>query len=150
MLASGRLNFVGVKVKLVDCYESPASDGERQGIACFATICDIKPMNYESPSEFESNESMNPTNSDSNSSNQRKETGSPGAASNSETTSDDRSKCQCSYCGSKFYREDSKFMPFCSNRCKQIDLGMWLNESYRLPHEGESSLTQYEMSEEDE
>lgn len=41
-------------------------------------------------------------------------------------------------------------MPFCSNRCKQIDLGMWLNESYRLPYEGESSLKQYETSEEDE
>ncbi len=30
-------------------------------------------------------------------------------------------------------------MPFCSRRCQQIDLGMWLNESYGLPHEGEGA-----------
>jgi len=26
-----------------------------------------------------------------------------------------------------------KFMPFCSARCAQIDLGRWLGESYRVP-----------------
>jgi endogenous inhibitor of DNA gyrase (YacG/DUF329 family) len=26
-------------------------------------------------------------------------------------------------------------MPFCSARCKQIDLGKWLFEEYRLPSE---------------
>ena len=25
--------------------------------------------------------------------------------------------------------------PFCSPRCKQIDLGRWLGESYRIPAE---------------
>ena len=25
--------------------------------------------------------------------------------------------------------------PFCSPRCKQIDLGRWLNEEYRIPVE---------------
>jgi endogenous inhibitor of DNA gyrase (YacG/DUF329 family) len=24
-------------------------------------------------------------------------------------------------------------MPFCSERCRLIDLGKWLNEEYRLP-----------------
>jgi endogenous inhibitor of DNA gyrase (YacG/DUF329 family) len=28
-----------------------------------------------------------------------------------------------------------------------VDLGMWLNESYGLPHEGESSLASYETDE---
>lgn len=107
-------------------------------------------MNYEPSSEFESNESMTQPSSESNSSSQRKSTGSPRAAANSDAASEGRSRCQCSYCGTKFLREDSNFMPFCSNRCKQIDLGMWLNESYRLPYEGESSLQQYEMLEEDE
>ena len=46
---------------------------------------------------------------------------------------------RCSYCGDTFKRSDSKNMPFCSRRCQQIDLGMWLNESYGLPHEGEGA-----------
>jgi endogenous inhibitor of DNA gyrase (YacG/DUF329 family) len=28
--------------------------------------------------------------------------------------------------------------PFCSRRCKTIDLGRWLGETYRLPAEGEA------------
>jgi endogenous inhibitor of DNA gyrase (YacG/DUF329 family) len=28
--------------------------------------------------------------------------------------------------------------PFCSRRCKTIDLGRWLGETYRIPHEGEA------------
>lgn len=27
----------------------------------------------------------------------------------------------------------SKWRPFCSERCKLIDLGAWANESYRVP-----------------
>ena len=27
----------------------------------------------------------------------------------------------------------SPFRPFCSERCKLIDLGAWANESYRIP-----------------
>lgn len=46
---------------------------------------------------------------------------------------------RCSYCGNSFKRSESKNMPFCSRRCQQIDLGMWLNESYGLPHEGEGA-----------
>lgn len=107
-------------------------------------------MNYESSSEFENNESMTPSPSEANASSQRKSPGGASAAANSAAASEKRAQCQCSYCGAKFFREESNFMPFCSNRCKQIDLGMWLNESYRLPYEGESSLKQYETLEEDE
>ena len=28
---------------------------------------------------------------------------------------------------------DNPFRPFCSARCKQIDLGAWASESYRVP-----------------
>jgi len=28
-------------------------------------------------------------------------------------------------------------MPFCSPRCRQIDLGRWLDEGYGLPYESE-------------
>jgi endogenous inhibitor of DNA gyrase (YacG/DUF329 family) len=34
--------------------------------------------------------------------------------------------------------------PFCSARCKTIDLGRWLNESYRLPAEDEDGAMQSE------
>jgi endogenous inhibitor of DNA gyrase (YacG/DUF329 family) len=31
--------------------------------------------------------------------------------------------------------EAKKDRPFCSARCKQVDLGRWLNEEYRVPVE---------------
>jgi endogenous inhibitor of DNA gyrase (YacG/DUF329 family) len=31
------------------------------------------------------------------------------------------------------WSEASPFRPFCSNRCKQIDLGAWANEQYAIP-----------------
>jgi endogenous inhibitor of DNA gyrase (YacG/DUF329 family) len=30
-------------------------------------------------------------------------------------------------------RADKKAFPFCSPRCKTIDLGQWVDEKYRLP-----------------
>ncbi|MCR9214321.1 MAG: DNA gyrase inhibitor YacG [Proteobacteria bacterium] len=30
---------------------------------------------------------------------------------------------------------ETKYRPFCSARCKQLDLGKWLNESYVIPGE---------------
>ncbi len=32
-------------------------------------------------------------------------------------------------------RRDNEACPFCSPRCKQVDLGKWLNEDYRIPTE---------------
>ena len=42
----------------------------------------------------------------------------------------------CPRCGAltRFSREN-KWRPFCSERCKMIDLGAWANESYRVPAE---------------
>lgn len=31
--------------------------------------------------------------------------------------------------------EDLPYLPFCSLKCKRIDLGRWLDEAYRLPAE---------------
>lgn len=31
--------------------------------------------------------------------------------------------------------EDAPYRPFCSSRCKLIDLGRWLNEEYRVTEE---------------
>ena len=41
-----------------------------------------------------------------------------------------KAKAKCGICGKPVLAE---FRPFCSARCKQIDLGRWLNESYRVP-----------------
>ncbi|MCL2723761.1 MAG: DNA gyrase inhibitor YacG [Polyangiaceae bacterium] len=32
-------------------------------------------------------------------------------------------------------RESNAAFPFCSPRCRTIDLGKWLNEDYRMPVE---------------
>ena len=34
-------------------------------------------------------------------------------------------------------REINAAFPFCSDRCKTVDLGKWLNEEYRVPVEDE-------------
>ncbi|CAH1189952.1 DNA gyrase inhibitor YacG [Candidatus Nitrotoga sp. BS] len=31
------------------------------------------------------------------------------------------------------WNNDSPYRPFCSERCKLIDLGQWASESYRIP-----------------
>lgn len=30
-------------------------------------------------------------------------------------------------------RAENEFAPFCSKRCRLVDLGRWLDESYRVP-----------------
>lgn len=40
----------------------------------------------------------------------------------------------CPQCGTKVeWTPASKFRPFCSERCKLIDLGEWAAERYRVP-----------------
>lgn len=40
----------------------------------------------------------------------------------------------CPYCGKKnTWVKTNKFRPFCSERCKMIDLGKWADESHRIP-----------------
>ena len=40
----------------------------------------------------------------------------------------------CPTCGNKVeWTEASKYRPFCSLRCKQIDLGAWAEEKYVIP-----------------
>jgi endogenous inhibitor of DNA gyrase (YacG/DUF329 family) len=41
----------------------------------------------------------------------------------------------CPICKKKFNYYDSDFRPFCSEQCRLIDLGQWLNESYTVPVE---------------
>ncbi len=40
----------------------------------------------------------------------------------------------CPQCGKEVvWTSDSPYRPFCSERCKLIDLGQWATESYRIP-----------------
>jgi len=40
----------------------------------------------------------------------------------------------CPTCAKKVeWTEANKFRPFCSDRCKQIDLGAWAEEKYAIP-----------------
>ena len=34
----------------------------------------------------------------------------------------------------------AKYRPFCSKRCADLDLGRWLNETYRVPVDDDESL----------
>jgi endogenous inhibitor of DNA gyrase (YacG/DUF329 family) len=43
---------------------------------------------------------------------------------------------KCPSCKQKIASADNlKWLPFCSERCKLIDLGAWLNENHRIPAE---------------
>lgn len=39
----------------------------------------------------------------------------------------------CPHCGKPAAWEDNPFHPFCSERCKLIDLGDWAQERYHIP-----------------
>ncbi len=40
---------------------------------------------------------------------------------------------QCPICKKKTTFEENSWRPFCSERCKLIDLGKWVTEEYRIP-----------------
>ena len=64
-------------------------------------------------------------------------------------------KIKCSQCGTEYkfiYQKGIPLppnFPFCSKRCKSIDLGKWLNEEYRIstPISDNEDLTKIEQSE---
>lgn len=47
---------------------------------------------------------------------------------------------KCPQCGRlALYSPENPFRPFCSERCRLIDLGEWASEGYRIPVAGQSS-----------
>jgi endogenous inhibitor of DNA gyrase (YacG/DUF329 family) len=40
---------------------------------------------------------------------------------------------KCPTCNRQADWQDNPFRPFCSERCKLIDLGKWVSEEYRVP-----------------
>ena len=46
----------------------------------------------------------------------------------------------CPRCGTiNLYSPENPWRPFCSERCKMIDLGKWAAEDYRLPQNDDPS-----------
>ncbi len=45
----------------------------------------------------------------------------------------------CPVCKKKTPWENNAFRPFCSDRCRLIDLGKWASDEYRIPGEKKES-----------
>ena len=46
----------------------------------------------------------------------------------------------CPQCGKEaVWSSENRYRPFCSERCKLIDLGQWATESYRIPQDENSA-----------
>jgi endogenous inhibitor of DNA gyrase (YacG/DUF329 family) len=45
--------------------------------------------------------------------------------------------------------DDFEPRPFCSTRCKMVDLGNWLSEAYRIPLSGGRSTDEHDESDHD-
>ena len=49
-------------------------------------------------------------------------------------------KVRCPQCGGEsLWSPENPWRPFCSERCKQIDLGCWASDSYRIPVQEENA-----------
>jgi hypothetical protein len=44
-------------------------------------------------------------------------------------------RVKCPRCGTVVEWQGNEWRPFCSERCKLIDLGAWASEEYRIPEE---------------
>jgi uncharacterized protein len=40
---------------------------------------------------------------------------------------------KCPHCGKEIQSTGNPFRPFCSDRCKLLDLGNWLSDGYKIP-----------------
>lgn len=57
----------------------------------------------------------------------------------------------CPLCREKVKHNGNPYRPFCSERCKLIDLESWMSERYRVPveeesHESKDSVVDHETS----
>ena len=55
----------------------------------------------------------------------------------------------CPTCRKQTPWRGNPFRPFCSERCKLIDLGKWLDGEYRIPAEADESETPIDGEEND-
>jgi endogenous inhibitor of DNA gyrase (YacG/DUF329 family) len=58
----------------------------------------------------------------------------PDEASQTASSAAPKKRVACPQCGTMVeWDPQNRYRPFCSERCKMIDLGAWANESYRVP-----------------
>lgn len=58
-----------------------------------------------------------------------------GQGLNTKMTEKKRITARCPACSKDSVWEDNPFRPFCSERCRLIDLGKWASEEYRIAGE---------------
>jgi uncharacterized protein len=46
---------------------------------------------------------------------------------------------KCPKCGKEVNTAGNRYRPFCSKRCKLLDLGNWLSGSYGIPEENSTA-----------
>ena len=68
----------------------------------------------------------------------------------SETREGRRFRKQCPHCDREVAWPETKTYPFCSERCRLIDLGVWASEDYRLPGEPASEKDLRSLSPDDD
>ncbi len=56
-------------------------------------------------------------------------------------------KITCPVCKNITTWEENPFRPFCSERCKLIDLGAWASDEYRIPGKPVDETAQSEEEE---
>ena len=52
---------------------------------------------------------------------------------------------KCPICNTPTPYEGNEYRPFCSERCKLLDFGGWVDEDYKLPVE-ETSMTEEDIA----
>ncbi len=56
-------------------------------------------------------------------------------------------KVRCPICDKEAEWKQNPYRPFCSERCKLIDLGKWAKEEYRVPGDKSSGETEQKEDE---
>ncbi len=56
---------------------------------------------------------------------------------------------KCPTCGKQAEWKDNPYRPFCSERCKLVDLGRWVDEEYRVAGESISKEPKDKTADED-
>jgi uncharacterized protein len=63
------------------------------------------------------------------------------------STSNEAIKIQCPRCGKEtFYSTENAHRPFCSERCRTIDLGAWASEKYKVESEESVNFEDSELT----
>ncbi len=62
-----------------------------------------------------------------------------------DTTLSNPTKLSCPQCQKPTQWADNPYRPFCSERCKLIDLGAWASETYRVPADDSPFSDEFEQ-----